>query len=46
MIRIEPDWNVKIAFPALVTLRLMIRIEPDWNVKERYSLRPFIDSTY
>ena len=32
-IRIEPDWNVKIADIFIDCKGVTIRIEPDWNVK-------------
>ncbi len=33
VIRIEPDWNVKLLDTHLADLQVLIRIEPDWNVK-------------
>ena len=33
-IRIEPDWNVKVVFAAMMCNFFLIRIEPDWNVKD------------
>ena len=33
MIRIEPDWNVKLSLRKMLSLFRFIRIEPDWNVK-------------
>ncbi len=32
-IRIEPDWNVKVAALRDASALPAIRIEPDWNVK-------------
>ena len=33
VIRIEPDWNVKILTCIIQQATKVIRIEPDWNVK-------------
>ena len=33
IIRIEPDWNVKIVLYLSRNSLALIRIEPDWNVK-------------
>ena len=35
LIRIEPDWNVKLAKFIKSTDMYGIRIEPDWNVKSK-----------
>ena len=39
LIRIEPDWNVKIYILQSGIRRPSIRIEPDWNVKDVYIMQ-------